>query len=412
MFKIRYKSHHDVGAVISNLVKSEKASKDDFLQIMNSENRTKQLGIYFHVPYCDKICSFCNMNRKQLDNDLEEYTDYLCTEIQKNAKYEFSKTSKVDVVFFGGGTPTIFKAAQLEKILKTLRENFTFTKEYEMTFETTLHNLSLEKIEILNKYGVNRISVGIQTFSDRGRKYLNRSYDKNYAIKKLREIKEKFNGLICIDIIYNYPRQTDEEILEDVEILADIGVASASFYSLMVQEGSKISINKDKEDENTFVYNIERDEEIHNIFYLEALKKGYRLLEFTKISNGQDKYMYIRNNNALKNLLPIGVGAGGRIEDIACYNFNKEMSFFSKTTETQKKLSMISGMMQFDSFSLEEFKKYCTKAAYEKALESLKIYEKEGYIEIKDNVVSYTTKGIFWGNSISAELIKEIFQKF
>lgn len=412
MFKIRYKSHHDVGAVISNLVKSEKASKDDFLQIMNSENRTKQLGIYFHVPYCDKICSFCNMNRKQLDNDLEEYTDYLCTEIQKNAKYEFSKTSKVDVVFFGGGTPTIFKAAQLEKILKTLRENFTFTKEYEMTFETTLHNLSLEKIEILNKYGVNRISVGIQTFSDRGRKYLNRSYDKNYAIKKLREIKEKFNGLICIDIIYNYPRQTDEEILEDVEILADIGVASASFYSLMVQEGSKISINKDKEDENTFVYNIERDEEIHNIFYLEALKKGYRLLEFTKISNGQDKYMYIRNNNALKNLLPIGVGAGGRIEDIACYNFNKEMSFFSKTTEIQKKLSMISGMMQFDSFSLEEFKKYCTKAAYEKALESLKIYEKEGYIEIKDNVVSYTTKGIFWGNSISAELIKEIFQKF
>lgn len=412
MFKIRYKSHHDVGAVISNLVKSEKASKDDFLQIMNSENRTKQLGIYFHVPYCDKICSFCNMNRKQLDNDLEEYTDYLCTEIQKNAKYEFSKTSKVDVVFFGGGTPTIFKAAQLEKILKTLRENFTFTKEYEMTFETTLHNLSLEKIEILNKYGVNRISVGIQTFSDRGRKYLNRSYDKNYAIKKLREIKEKFNGLICIDIIYNYPRQTDEEILEDVEILADIGVASASFYSLMVQEGSKISINKDKEDENTFVYNIERDEEIHNIFYLEALKKGYRLLEFTKISNGQDKYMYIRNNNALKNLLPIGVGAGGRIEDIACYNFNKEMSFFSKATEIQKKLSMISGMMQFDSFSLEEFKKYCTKAAYEKALESLKIYEKEGYIEIKDNVVSYTTKGIFWGNSISAELIKEIFQKF
>lgn len=412
MFKIRYKSHHDVGAVISNLVKSEKASKDDFLQIMNSENRTKQLGIYFHIPYCDKICSFCNMNRKQLDNDLEEYTDYLCTEIQKNAKYEFSKTSKVDVVFFGGGTPTIFKAAQLEKILKTLRENFTFTKEYEMTFETTLHNLSLEKIEILNKYGVNRISVGIQTFSDRGRRYLNRSYDKNYAIKKLREIKEKFNGLICIDIIYNYPRQTDEEILEDVEILADIGVASASFYSLMVQEGSKISINKDKEDENTFVYNIERDEEIHNIFYLEALKKGYRLLEFTKISNGQDKYMYIRNNNALKNLLPIGVGAGGRIEDIACYNFNKEMSFFSKATEIQKKLSMISGMMQFDSFSLEEFKKYCTKAAYEKALESLKIYEKEGYIEIKDNVVSYTTKGIFWGNSISAELIKEIFQKF
>ena len=103
MFKIRYKSHHDVEAVISNKLKGEKATKDDFLKIMDSKNKNTQLGIYFHTPYCDKICSFCNMNRKQLDNDLEDYTEYLCSEIKRNAQYEFSKTSEVDVVFFGGG---------------------------------------------------------------------------------------------------------------------------------------------------------------------------------------------------------------------------------------------------------------------------------------------------------------------
>ncbi|WP_022820149.1 radical SAM protein [Fusobacterium russii] len=409
MFKIRYKSHHDVEAVISNLVKSERATKDDFLQKMNSKNKTGQLGIYFHTPYCDKICSFCNMNRKQLDNDLEEYTEYLCAEIIKNGQYEFVKTSEVDVVFFGGGTPTIFRASQLERILKALRENFVFAKEYEMTFETTLHNLSLDKVEILNKYGVNRISVGIQTFSDRGRKYLNRTYDKNYAVKRLKEIKEKFNGLICIDIIYNYPNQTDEEILEDIELLSEIGVASASFYSLMIQEGSKISV--DKEDKDAFIYDIKRDEEIHNLFYEKALEKAYNLLEFTKITDGRDKYMYIRNNNALKNLLPIGVGAGGRIENIGCYNFNKDMSFYSKSTDLQIRLSTISGMMQFDKFSLEEFKKCCTEKAYEKALGIFKEYEEEGYIEIKDGYVIYLSKGIFWGNSMSAKLIEEIFSE-
>lgn len=99
MFKVRYKSHHDVGAVISASIKGEKAEKEDFIRVLNSKNESGQLGLYFHTPYCDKICSFCNMNRKQLDNDLEEYTAYLCSEIKKYGTYNFVKTSKVDVVF-------------------------------------------------------------------------------------------------------------------------------------------------------------------------------------------------------------------------------------------------------------------------------------------------------------------------
>jgi len=83
MFKIRYKSHHDVGNIISKFTQNLKASKSDFLDLLNRKNKNKQLGIYFHTPYCDKICSFCNMNRKQLDNDLEEYTKYICDEIKK-----------------------------------------------------------------------------------------------------------------------------------------------------------------------------------------------------------------------------------------------------------------------------------------------------------------------------------------
>jgi len=83
MFKIRYKSHHDVGNVISKFTKNFKASKEDFISLLEGVNVSKQLALYFHTPYCDKICSFCNMNRKQLDNDLEEYTKYICDEIKK-----------------------------------------------------------------------------------------------------------------------------------------------------------------------------------------------------------------------------------------------------------------------------------------------------------------------------------------
>jgi len=340
MFKIRYKSHHDVGNIISKFTQNLKASKNDFLDLLNTENKNKQLGIYFHTPYCDKICSFCNMNRKQLDNDLEEYTEYLCEEIKKYGAYEFCKTSEIDVVFFGGGTPTIFKKEQLERILKTLNENFKFSKDYEMTFETTLHNLSFEKLKVMEENGVNRISVGIQTFSNRGRKLLNRTYDKDYVVESLKEIKKRFSGLVCIDIIYNYANQTDEEVLQDADLLAEVEADSVSFYSLMIHDGSDISKEREK-DKSVYIYSLERDEELHNLFYNRCIEKGYKLLELTKLTNGKDKYKYIRNNNTLKNLLPIGVGAGGHIQDIGAYNMNQQMSFYSKTSEINYNLSMI-----------------------------------------------------------------------
>lgn len=407
MFNKRYKSHHDVENIISKYVPKEKSSKEEFISLMDEENLSGQLGIYFHVPYCDKICSFCNMNRKKLDNDLEDYTDYLCNEIIKKSEYKFSKSSKIDVVFFGGGTPTIFNFHQLERILKTLRESFIFEKNYEMTFETTLHNLDEKKLKLMQDNGVNRLSVGIQTFSDRGRKILNRSYDKKYTIKKLEEIKKNFKGNVCIDIIYNYLDQSDEEIIEDVEILSKLGMDSSSFYSLMIHDGSQIS--KDlKENENLYKYSLVRDKQLHDLFYQKSLEKGYKLLEITKVTNGKDLYRYIQNNNSNKNLLAIGEGAGGHIKNIGYYNLNKNMTFYSKTSDFGINLSMISGMMQFEKFSLKEIKKYCPTDKYENVLKKFREFEKNNLIGINEDEIKYKLDGIFWGNTLVAEIIETI----
>lgn len=405
MFNVRYKSHHDVGSVISQLVKNEKASEQDFLGILHSSNPTKQLGLYFHTPYCDKICSFCNMNRDKLENDLQDYTEYLCEEIRKKSAFPYCQSSVVDVVFFGGGTPTIYTSSQLERILKTLREHFQFADDYEMTFESTLHNLSFKKLAILEKYGVNRLSIGIQTFSQRGRKILNRSYGKEYAIRKIRALQERFSGLICIDIIYNYALQTEEEVIEDAEILSSLSLDSVSFYSLMIHEGSEMS----KDSENQTLYSLEQDEKLHNLFYQRCMERGYRVLELTKLTNGKDRYQYIQNNNSSKNLLPIGVGAGGHLGNISCYQFSQKMAFYSKSTPLAQNLSMISGMMQFPSFSLSALTQYAP-AAYPAIVRKLRAYEAEGFLRMEGDHVSYEQKGIFWGNTLSADMIHEIFQ--
>ena len=406
MFKIRYKSHHDVKNVIEKMMKRKIVTPFTFNKVLKGKPESEEGGIYVHTPYCDKICSFCNMNRKQIDNDLDDYTEFLCKEFKKYGEKKYIKEKKITTIFFGGGTPTIYKAHQLEKILSSLKENFNISEDCEFTFETTLHNLTWEKLEIMEKYGVNRISIGIQTFSDRGRKLLNRTYDKEYIVSKIKDIRRKFKGLICIDIIYNYPDQTDEEIINDAETACELGVDSISFYSLMIQEGSQIS--KDREENKVvFKYNLVRDKELHDKFLEITLSRGYSVLEHTKITNGKDKYKYIRNVNSFSDLIAIGIGAGGRIENYEFFHLNKIISFYAYDNELKMRVKKLSGILQYKTVKLDEIKELSGNS-YENILNLLKRFEKEGLIKLNDKVMEYTLDGVFWGNSITACITEQM----
>ena len=408
MFNIRYKSHHDVKNIIEKMMGRKIVTPFTFNKVLKGNPEIEEGGIYVHTPYCDKICSFCNMNRKQIDNDLNDYTDYLCKEFKKYGEKPYIKNKKINAIFFGGGTPTIYKPFQLDRILSTLRENFNISEDCEFTFETTLHNLTWEKLEIMERYGVNRISIGIQTFSDRGRKILNRTYNQEYIVEKIKEIKRKFKGLICIDIIYNYPDQTDEEIINDAKIACNLGVDSISFYSLMIQDGSQIS--KDRaENKVIFKYNLARDKKLHDKFLDITLKNGYSILEHTKITNGKDQYRYIGNVNSFSDLIPIGVGAGGRVGDYELFHLNKLIAFYAFDNDIKMRVKKLSGILQYKKVELQEIKKLAQKS-YEKIYSLLENYQEKGLIEIKNNVMEYTIDGVFWGNSITASIVEEMIK--
>ena len=408
MFDIRYKSHHDVKNIIEKMMGRKIVTPFTFNKVLKGNPKVEEGGIYVHTPYCDKICSFCNMNRKQIDNDLNDYTDYLCKEFKKYGEKPYIKNKKITEIFFGGGTPTIYKPFQLDRILSTLRENFNISKDCEFTFETTLHNLTWEKLEIMERYGVNRISIGIQTFSDRGRKILNRTYNQEYIVEKIKEIKRKFKGLICIDIIYNYPDQTDEGIINDAKIACSLGVDSISFYSLMIQDGSQIS--KDRaENKVIFKYNLARDKELHDKFLDITLKNGYSILEHTKITNGKDQYRYIRNVNSFSDLIPIGVGAGGRVGDYELFHLNKLITFYAFDNDIKMRVKKLSGILQYKKVEIEKIKELSGKS-YEKIYSLLENYQEKGLIEIKNNIMEYTIDGVFWGNSITASIVEEMIK--
>jgi coproporphyrinogen III oxidase-like Fe-S oxidoreductase len=408
MFEKRFKSHHDVKSIIGAKFKAAKrmVTPDETKALFDSVPKDETGILYVHTPYCDKICSFCNLNRKQLDNDLEEYTNFLISEFEKYGATNYMKHKKLEVVYFGGGTPTIFKAEQLKRILESINKNFTLKDNCEFTFETTLHNLSDEKLEVMEALGVNRLSIGVQTFSSRGRQILNRTYDKETVVNRIREVKSKFKGLVCVDIIYNYPDQTPEEVKEDAEIVHSLDIDSSSFYSLMIHEGSKMS--KDiKEDVFHLDYKLEIDKELHNTFMNTLLDTGeYEILEITKINKiGRDKYKYITLSNKGTDILPVGLGAGGRLGNFEMFRMNYERQFFSYSSDEEQKIKDLSGLFQYPKVYFEDIKKYVSNTTFTKIYELMEDLKKRELMNINNDHIELKGDGLFWGNTIGREVI-------
>jgi oxygen-independent coproporphyrinogen-3 oxidase len=406
MFEKRYKSHHDSRNMLKKYIPKKEVGMEYYMKKLDKESDGRSKVLYVHIPYCDKICSFCNLNRKRLDNDLEDYTNYLVKELVEKSKKEYIKTSTFEAIYFGGGTPTILKESQLERILKSIKENYSFHEDYEWTFESTIHNLSDKKIELFNNYGVNRLSIGIQTFSDRGREYLNRTFDKDKVVEKIEKLKTDFKGFVCADIIYNYKNQSIEEVKEDACFIKELEMDSVSFYSLMIHEGSELS------KEERFEQSQEKDIASYDKFYEEMEKSpDWELLELTKfIRKGRDKYKYITLRNKGAETLAIGVGAGGFIGNISTFNMAPGMSKFFEENEIYNKYRLLGGLLQFKIYNFEEIRQILNKKNYEKFMDCIKYFESEKLGKELEIGFELSKKGIYWGNNLSCYISQKLME--
>lgn len=262
------------------------------------------------------------------------------------------------------------------------------------------------------RYGVNRLSVGIQTFSERGRKFYNRTYDKDEAIQRLKELQKFFKGVVCVDIIYNFPKETPEEVIADAQIVKELKISSASFYSLMVHEGSKLS--QDIAEEKVKIEeDMKKDYLLFNSFAEEMLKdENYHILELTKIARkGGDDYKYIKVRNTGGDTFPIGVGAGGSVNGIGVFRMNKEISFYSKQTDYHKRFARLSGIMQFPIIPKKYVKDILTEKEFKYFQERMEMYQNKGVIITNGENYNLTLDGVFWGNNISNDIISYIVKK-
>ena len=173
--------------------------------------QTKPTSAYVHIPFCTQICYYCDFSKVFIKN--QPVDDYLRALIRE---WELLDIKELRTLYIGGGTPTAISAEQLDYLLSHLQKNLDLSKLEEFTIEANPGDLTVDKIEVLKKSAVNRVSLGVQTFDDKHLRQIGRSHNQAQIYESIDSLKSAGFHNISIDLIYALPGQTMDQVKENV----------------------------------------------------------------------------------------------------------------------------------------------------------------------------------------------------
>ncbi|HQG68074.1 MAG TPA: radical SAM family heme chaperone HemW [Paludibacteraceae bacterium] len=259
-------------------------------------------GIYIHIPFCIQRCSYCNFFSVVSINLVNEVINAIIKEL--SIRKDYLKNEPVQTIYFGGGTPSLLTIQQIEKLLNTVYKNFSVEKNAEITFEANPDDLTKKYLFDLKKVGINRLSIGIQSFDDDKLKILNRRHNATQAHEAVREAQKAGFSNISIDLIYGLPIQSLDEWGADLDKAFSLSIQHLSAYGLTFEEKTLLSKQKEKKiiepaDEELMI-------KMYELLLEESSKKGFDAYE---ISNFSLPGFYSRHNSSYWNQTAyLGVG--------------------------------------------------------------------------------------------------------
>jgi len=192
------------------------------------------LALYVHIPWCVKKCPYCDFNSHQARGDVPEraYVEALITDLELALPDVWGR--RVHSIFLGGGTPSLFSAAAIETLISAFRARLQLAGDCEITLEANPGTFEAEKFRGYREAGVNRLSIGIQSFNPAHLKALGRIHDDGEARRAIEIAQNHFDN-INLDLMYALPQQTPEEARADVEAALQAGTTHLSFYHLTLE---------------------------------------------------------------------------------------------------------------------------------------------------------------------------------
>jgi len=234
-------------------------------------------GIYIHIPFCKKACHYCNFHFSTSTKQIEPLVDCLIKEIGLRKDYT---NETIETIYFGGGTPSILSTVQIQKILLTVKEHYTVSNDAEITLESNPDDITADKLQQWKAMGINRLSIGIQSFREQDLLWMNRAHNASQAYNCIKLAQEAGLNNITIDLIYGVPNLSDEHWKENINTALSLNIPHLSCYALTVEPKTaldKLIQNKKKEA-------IDTDKQAtHFLILMEALKNAG--FEHYEISN-------------------------------------------------------------------------------------------------------------------------------
>ena len=344
---------------------------------------TKIKHLYIHVPFCNSICSYCDFCHRVYNKDLVvKWLNTIELEIKDKCKDNY------ETIYIGGGTPTSLTTTELEKLLSFIKPYSNEVKEY--TIEVNPESLDLDKIILFKKYGINRISMGVQTSNEEELKLINRKHSFNDVKDKIDLLKQNGITNISIDLMYSLPNQTVDSLNKTIDDFISLNIPHVSLYSLTIEENSAFGKKRYKPlDED-----LEAD--MYELICKRLKENGYIHYEVSNFAKPGYKSKHNMSYWNYEDFLGISMSASSKVGDRRWTNTTNFNSYFENYNSKDEDLDLSIEDLKFENImmslrtniglNINEFNnKYNSDLLneYRNALKDDNIYVDKDYIKVK-----------------------------
>ncbi len=375
----------------------------------------QDLSIYIHWPFCKSKCPYCDFMSVPEHDPIkyEEIERFLLLDL-KNSFLEL-KDPTISTIFFGGGTPSLMNTKSLEKIIDFITRNYRTTSDMEISLEANPATFSIQKLKEVKRAGVNRLSLGVQSFLDTNLKFLGRIYNSKQALKAAEMVANTFSNY-SFDFIYGYQKQSLKDLEYDLNAAMSFYSPHLSCYQLTFEENTPFFhlLQTGK------IFPISEDQEIETFKYINDFLCGF-LLKRYEISNYALNNFESKHNLAYwryKNYLGIGPSAHSRLvfdnqkyelkkfpdinkwrlrlsENLSTYEEKKVLTKFEQLEEI-----FIMGLRLSEGISLERLNSEFSKSLLDPIFKKIQVLEKANLFKNSKTHIKLTENGMLKQNSV------------
>lgn len=374
-------------------------------------------GIYIHIPFCKQACHYCDFHFSTNQDTMEAMVEAQIQEMHLREQY--LQGQEVDTVYFGGGTPSLLPIKYLEKLLEKINLIFP-SKKSEITLEANPDDLAYSALVAWKSLGIDRLSLGVQSFQDQILQRYHRAHNSEQAKKAIKLGREAGFEKFSIDLIYGYPHQDHSLWKEDLSIALELDPGHISAYALTIEPKTAFGLWTKK---GKFLPASEEFIAQQYEYLLERCEQaGYLSYEISNFSiPGQ---MALHNSNYWKGIPYLGIGPSAHSFDGKSRGHNpasnplylkalkaNKMPFEEEFLSSEERINeaIMIGLRTIWGVDTEALaKKFQVDILHEKQVELQKIADLD-LIEIKGKILTLTRKGKLLADSIAAELFLDAY---